>query len=437
MIKVSVLVPIYNVEKYLPECLNSLLSQNLQELEIICIDDGSTDGSAEIIDAFVARDARFRVIHKANSGYGKSMNMGLCEAQGEYIGIVESDDFVEPDMFSSMYETAHAEKADVVKSSFWVYANGHDTYADVIADELYGKVLSADDSLEVFSRSASPWSNIYRKAFLEEYGIRFFESPGASFQDIAWRVKVFACAKRAIFLKKAFYHYRRDNESASVRSEGKLYCVCDEYDEAERFLCQRDDWNSLYKYLLPYLRYVSYHWNCFDRWLSLRKKWEFYQRMRSEFLRFDEQGLIKRQYWPRWAWFNIQELLYDSNKFFCDQYVQFTNKRILLDGFLPMISDATKLAVYGAGKVGREALSLLCMYYKAPDCFVVTNLEDNSETIESVPVCSVEEIKLSRDDYVVLIAVTDNAQAEILVNLLEWGFRKIVLFSSFFRHNLK
>ena len=111
MIKVSVLVPIFNVEKYLVECLESFLAQKLKELEIICIDDGATDGSSEIVDAFAIRDERFRVIHKENSGYGKSMNLGLDEAQGEYIGIVESDDFVERDMFSALYEIADTQQA--------------------------------------------------------------------------------------------------------------------------------------------------------------------------------------------------------------------------------------------------------------------------------------------------------------------------------------
>ena len=437
MIKVSVLVPIFNVEKYLVECLESLSTQDLQELEVVCIDDGSTDRSSEIADTFATQDARFRVIHKENSGYGKSMNLGLDEAQGEYIGIVESDDFVEPDMFSALYEIADTQQADVVKSAFWVHTNGYDTYADVVPDELYDKVLSADDSLEIFGRSPSIWSNLYRKDFLEERGIRFFESPGASFQDIAWRVKVFACAKRAVFTKRAFYHYRRDNVNASVRTDGKLFCVCDEYDEAERFLSQRDDWDSRYQYLMPYLRYIHYHWNCFDRWLSLGKRWEFYQRFLKEFRCFDEQGIIKRSYWPRWAWFNIQEILYDSNRFFYDCYAQFIKKTILLNGLLPTISAAPKLAIYGAGKVGREVLELLCSYNNPPDCFVVTHIEDNPETVGTVPVFPIEKILSRKDDYVILIAVADSVQAEIVAALLDRGFQHIVPFLPFLRQALK
>ena len=114
MLKVSVIVPICNVEKYLEQCLMSLSAQTLQEMEIICINDGSKDGSSAIAHKFAAKDTRFRVIDKENSGYGKTMNLGLSLAQGEYVGIVESDDFIEPKMFSYLYELADKHRADVV-----------------------------------------------------------------------------------------------------------------------------------------------------------------------------------------------------------------------------------------------------------------------------------------------------------------------------------
>lgn len=437
MCKVSVLVPICNVEMYLEQCLASLAAQDMKEMEVICLNDGSKDSSSEIAHRFEKKDARFRVIDKENSGYGKTMNIGLSMAQGKYVGIVESDDFVEPDMFSALHEIAEKHNADVVKSAFWVYTNGLNIFEDVISDVWYDRVISSDDTFKVFESNPSIWSNLYKRAFLMENKIAFSESPGASFQDIAWRVKVFACARRAVFTKRAFYHYRRDNANASVRADGKLFCVCDEYDEAERFLSQRDDWDSRYQYLLPYLRYIHYHWNCFDRWLSLGKRWEFYQRFLKEFRSFDEQGIIKRSYWPRWAWFNIQEILYDSNRFFYDCYAQFIKKTILLNGFLPTISAAPRLAIYGAGKVGREVLELLCSYNNPPDCFVVAHIEDNPETVGTVPVFPIEKILSRKDDYVILIAVADSVQAEIVAALLDRGFQHIVPFLPFLRQALK
>ena len=106
MCRVSVLVPVYNVKKYLRQCLDSLAAQTLDGIEFICIDDGSTDGCSEILDAYAEKDERFRVIHKENSGYGASMNVGLRAARGEYIGIVESDDWIAPTMYEELYKNA-------------------------------------------------------------------------------------------------------------------------------------------------------------------------------------------------------------------------------------------------------------------------------------------------------------------------------------------
>ena len=112
MCRVSVLVPVYNVKKYLRQCLDSLAAQTLDGIEFICIDDGSTDGCSEILDAYAEKDERFRVIHKENSGYGASMNVGLRAARGEYIGIVESDDFADAEMFAALYDVAILQRQD-------------------------------------------------------------------------------------------------------------------------------------------------------------------------------------------------------------------------------------------------------------------------------------------------------------------------------------
>ena len=118
-VKVSVLVPIYNVEEFLPECLDSLVNQTLKEIEIICINDGSKDNSLDIIKKYATEDKRIVIIDKKNSGYGDSMNRGLKKATGEYVGIVESDDFIDLDAFEKLYKIAKHENVEVVKSNFY------------------------------------------------------------------------------------------------------------------------------------------------------------------------------------------------------------------------------------------------------------------------------------------------------------------------------
>ena len=119
--KVTVVVPIYNVEKYLRQCLDSIVNQTLKDIEIICVDDGSTDSSPQIIQEYMDKDSRVKVITKPNSGYGNSMNRGFDMAEGEYIGIVESDDYADPEMFEEMYNVASSNQLDVVKSGFYYY----------------------------------------------------------------------------------------------------------------------------------------------------------------------------------------------------------------------------------------------------------------------------------------------------------------------------
>ena len=101
MPKVSIVVPVYNVEKYLDECIESIINQSLNDIEIICVNDGSTDSSLEILNNYAQKDKRIIVINKSNSGYGNTMNIGINAAKGEYIGIIESDDFADTKMFEN------------------------------------------------------------------------------------------------------------------------------------------------------------------------------------------------------------------------------------------------------------------------------------------------------------------------------------------------
>lgn len=114
MPKVSILMPACNVEKFLRECMDSVVNQTLEDIEIICIDDGSKDATGDILDEYAEKDSRIKVIHKPNSGYGHSMNVGIDNATGEYIGIVETDDFADLNMFEELYAVAKRCNADEI-----------------------------------------------------------------------------------------------------------------------------------------------------------------------------------------------------------------------------------------------------------------------------------------------------------------------------------
>lgn len=127
MPKVSVIVPVYNVENYIRKCLDSIISQTLKDIEIILVDDGSEDNSGKICDEYAEKDSRIIVIHQKNNGLSNARNTGLNIASGEYIGFVDSDDYIKSEMYSEMYQTAEKTDADMVLCNYSYDTNGNIT----------------------------------------------------------------------------------------------------------------------------------------------------------------------------------------------------------------------------------------------------------------------------------------------------------------------
>lgn len=260
MAKISVVVPVYNVEKYLKECIDSIINQTLEDIEIICVNDGSTDSSLEILNDYAKKDSRIIVINKSNSGYGHTMNMGLNAATGEYVGIIESDDFADKNMFEDLYKLAKEYDADIVKGDWYNYwsKNKFARKNNRISSAKTLKLTNSKQDKSLLRINPSVWSAIYKKEFLNKYNIRFLETPGASYQDLAFSFKVFALAEKVILTDKAYLYYRQDNMNSSVKSKTKVYCVCDEYEEIDRFLEQYPDLKFEFKVQEEINRYNGY-----------------------------------------------------------------------------------------------------------------------------------------------------------------------------------
>lgn len=320
--QVSILVPVCNVERYLRECLSSLLSQTLENIQIICIDDGSTDSSPQILEEFRKRDHRIEVITKPNSGYGDSMNIGLSHAKGEYVGILESDDFGDDNMFESLYSYAKKYDADVVKSEFYYHRTGDDPSKDEIAGNMAGCYCGSPfqplDHQEMFLMQPAIWSGLYRRSFLEENAIRFLRTPGASFQDTSFNFKVFAMAKRAYLTHDAFLHYRIDNANSSVKSQAKVFCICDEYKEMWRFVRQSDELMTALSKRLCFIQFGGYMWNLGRLTPALQPS--FYERVVEDFSALDKEGLLEEEYFDEPSWRKLTEMLADSPSFFAQYF---------------------------------------------------------------------------------------------------------------------
>lgn len=267
MPKVSIIVPTYNVEMYLDQCMESLQRQTLRDIEIICVNDGSRDHSLEILKKYAKYDERIVIIDKENGGYGKAMNVGLDRATGEYIGIVEPDDYVSLDMYEDLYRTAKEHDLDFVKADFYRFTTDPDNgNMELVYNHLdkkgewYNRVIIPRDTPYITTFIMNTWSGIYKRSFLEQHHIRHHETPGASFQDNGFFWQTFMYARSAMFLDRPYYMNRRDNPNSSVNSKEKVYCMNAEYDYI-RDIFLREENRELWERFKGYFtrkRYFNY-----------------------------------------------------------------------------------------------------------------------------------------------------------------------------------
>lgn len=220
MPKVSVIIPVYNVEKYLNECLDSVVNQTLKDIEIICVNDGSTDNSLSILQEYAKNDERVKIADKQNGGYGQAMNFGLSNATGDFIGIVEPDDYIALNMYEDLYNLATENNADIVKSPF--FENFDTPKKKEISKinwnkshKLPNKIFSLEECPLFLFFHPSVWSCIYKKTFLEENNIKFIEAKGAGWTDNPFQVETMISAKRIFYTGKAYYYWRIRNINPS------------------------------------------------------------------------------------------------------------------------------------------------------------------------------------------------------------------------------
>lgn len=228
MPKVSVIVPVYDVEKFLPRCLNSLQNQTLQHIEIILVDDESPDNCPAMCDMYQKQDERIKVIHKKNGGLGYARNSGMEIATGEYIAFVDSDDYVELDSYETMYRLAKAYNVDIVKAEkINEGANGEITNKvdKFLTREGYfeGEELRGELLYPIFGMlpneggdryaTCSCATGIYRHEFLDMLNIKFDSEKNFISEDLLFMLKVLGQAESAYVVNKRFYHYIVNDKS--------------------------------------------------------------------------------------------------------------------------------------------------------------------------------------------------------------------------------
>jgi glycosyltransferase involved in cell wall biosynthesis len=222
-VSVSVVVPVYNTVEYLPECLDSILGQTLTDIEVLCIDDGSTDGSFELLGRYAERDPRVVVLRQLDgkTGPGSARNLAIDRARGEYVACIDSDDHVHPDMLRRMLDEARRDGTDVVICRIAKFSDSgvqekfaRDTYDKNIPPELDGTAFTWRDFDDVFSLRFASCNKLYRRAFLDERGVRYAE--GIFYEDMIFTFRALLQAERLRFVREDLYFNRRQREGATT-----------------------------------------------------------------------------------------------------------------------------------------------------------------------------------------------------------------------------
>ena len=319
--KVSVIMPSLNVGQYIEECIASVVNQTLKDIEIICVDAGSTDGTVEILEKYASTDPRITIIHSDKKSYGYQMNIGINRAKGEYIGIVETDDYILPEMYEKLYSVAKENNLDVVKSDWNAFVDENSTrkfsYRTIgCKPEIYGRVIDPKDDLEVFYVNYQNQPGLYLRSFIMDNGLKHHETPGASFQDVGFKLGVLSKAKRYMFYKDASYMLRRDNPNSSVHNKGNIYVVADEIDWAREQLrgCENEE---LFSKAYAYCRMTSYEFTLTR--IAKEFQREFLIRYSEDFKKIQDAGELDHKLFTNIQWQKIQDIIE------CPDYVYYSN----------------------------------------------------------------------------------------------------------------
>ena len=230
MTKVSIIVPFNNVEKYISKCLTSLIYQSLEDIEIICVNDASTDNSKNIVQHYLENDKRIILLNVDNvSGQSYARNIGMEVASGEYIGFVDSDDWVELDMFEKMYNKAKSVDSDITMCQAKLYDDKEQTfytndYYSLKSLEKYGdKVFKSEETKdEILNINVVLWNKIYKREFLQNTSVKF--QNGYIYEDLPFFFETYLKAQRINILWEAPYYYRQNRQFSTMQnSDKKVY----------------------------------------------------------------------------------------------------------------------------------------------------------------------------------------------------------------------
>lgn len=410
MAKVSVVMPCLNMVKYIEKSVRSVMNQILCDIEIIVIDAGSSDGSLEILNNLAKTDERIIILHSEMKSYGHQVNMGIEYANGEYIGIVDTDDYITDDAYDFLYNKAMETGADYVKGTALGFWNINDTLQytfPICSFKNYDDdiIINPSNSSFLLVGDNFLWYGLYKAEFLKK--ICLHESAGAAFQDFGALLQIQTTAEKAVYTEHLIYYYRQDNINASSYNHKSIFFIANEYGWAEKHIISlSNEWKSSF-YRKQFLHLI-------DRVYTMAASKEYWQgcekdinviaeRLKKAF----EVNILSEKDFSEEELENYQLLIESPYKLYSKYEKRYINNLNRLKQLIQniKISDRKNIVIFGAGIVGRFiAAELIYRKVCSPICFCDNNKNIQNTQWNEIPVYSPEYCTEKYKDTVYIIA---------------------------------
>lgn len=420
--KVTVIIPVYNAEKYLYECMDSVLNQTLKDIEVICIDDGSTDRSILILEEYRKKDSRLTILRQKNLYAGTARNNGMKIARGKYLSFLDADDIFEANMIEEAYKQAEKVDADIVVFGGRFFDNdiskAYDYPALLRTDMLPNReVFEPDEHFEYLFNftTPSPWNKLFRRSFIEESQLSFQECRRV---NDAYFVKIsLAMAKRIGIVNKNFIYYRTNNslslQGSLNESPLQFYRVLSDI---------KDKLVSISKYQMnekSFRRFcLSFCIYNLERLTNENAFIELYNALREYiFEQLEIKGTSSDDYYNKYAYNQYMKIMsYSPTAYLLDNCLN-QRKNVGKEYLFPFgdIRQGSRIILYAAGNVGRK-------YYKQVQrtryCNIVAWVDKSIRLAENIDIKSPDETDMNDCDYLLIAVDRESLAQEIKEELI-------------------
>lgn len=431
---VTVIMPSLNVEKYIEKCLTSVINQSLKDIEIICIDAGSTDRTLDIIKKYSELDDRIVVINSDVRSYGYQVNLGIKYANGEYIAILETDDWVDCNMYETLYNVAVKNELDYAVADFdYVYELKNNKicftrYKQFSGNsDMYNLVLLQDNINKLRTSDFLLWKGIYNKQFILKNKIVLHESPKAAYQDMGFVQQVKTYAQRAMYIDKSFYRYRIGRVGSSTCSLDGMLFYMNEFMWINNELRLLENLSDIQKSYYFHTMSAAFYYNYCT--LLIRLKWYYkdarlsvpYQWFSNQLKQAIREKVINKEIYDCNLWLELNNLLDSESRFATEMKNKYDNdmrEYLLWEKALKN----KKVLVFGCGSIGGRTLRVCDIRDIAIEAFIDNNIILQQNGYNDYRVISVGQIKElgSMEDYIIILAVINNKN-EVISQLEDNG----------------